>query len=189
MHDIFELIKMAISGAGKFRVNGKLKELGRILKEQYHYEADELVNYVYQYYRESGVARKMEGKNFPTFMTYVTYYSLKNLEKKLRREKELIQEDFNSNGHEIRGAYSQYLIENTSDGNDPESLLYAKEMWETLVAFVGEDLAQIVIGKKTRKEKAEELGVDYKHFCRQFSKKLMEFEDFFKQEGYEIKKN
>jgi hypothetical protein len=119
-----------------------------------------------------------------TFMTHYANNILKNKIKKYKRlnRKWISFPDDYEDTFDQKWRYSLLYLEriDLSEGlverNTPEDFYLAKELYGKMKNFLGKENAEVLTGKKTRKEEAERRGLNYQTYRKQLYRQTLEFQ-------------
>jgi hypothetical protein len=121
-----------------------------------------------------------------TFMTHYANLSLLNIIKKHNRlnsnNKTVSLPEDNEDTFDQKRRYSLSYLEKIdfSDGlverKSPEDLYLAKELYEKMEEFFGENDLEVLQGVRTRSEEAERKGIDYETYRKKLYRRRLDFQ-------------
>ncbi len=183
----YKNLEWALFSKGKLEINWSIQRKVRYLTELYNIDPEDLLHNIF----ETFVSKKHYEKFNPakgklsTFMAHYTNLSLLNIIKKYNR--------LNSNNKSIslpvdyedtfsqKWRYSLSHLERIdfSDGlferKSPEDLYLAKELYEKMEKFFGEEDFEVLQGVKTRREEARRKGIDYETYRKRLYRSRLDF--------------
>ena len=186
--EAYKNLEWALLSKGKYEINGSIKRKVRYLTELYNIDPEDLLHDIFETFVSKKHYEKFspaEGK-LSTFMTHYANLSLLNIIKKQNRlnskNKNISFPDDCEDTFSQKWRYSLSHLEKIdfSDGlvekKSPEDLYFAKELYEKMAEFFGEENAEVLIGTRTRKEEAERKGVNYQTYRKQLYRQTLEFQ-------------
>ncbi len=185
--EAYKNLEWALFGKGKFGINGSIQRKVKYLTELYNIDPEDLLHDIF----EKFVSKKHYEKFSPakgklsTFMTHYVNLSLLNIIKKHNRlnsnNKNIslpddYEDTFNqkwrySLSHLERIEFSDGLVEKKS----PEELYLAKELYEKMKEFFGEDEFEVLLGDRTRRQEASRIGIGYENYRKRFYRRRLDF--------------
>lgn len=206
---VYDAIKSAMSGNGKFWVNKSIKRLKNCLKEEFRYEHqsfDDLTVDFTNFAMTNHVVKKYEHDkgSFQGYMNTVIENYLKNELKRLRNERSLMFQGKFARQVDMNSIVSQYdleltnFIEDVVPGTDimdnPENKVIGDELVDLLHDVFGEESTYLLVynGKlnqsegaaRTINEKTGQYGISREHFNRKYREKISELEYRLEDGGY-----
>jgi len=184
--EAYKNLEWALFSKGKFRINGSIQWKIRYLSELHNIDREDLLHDIFEEFISKEIyekAVKASGK-LSTFMTHYANNILKNKIKKYKRfnRKRISLTDNYEDTFDQKWRYSLLYLERIelSEGlverNTPEDLYLAKELYEKMKNSLGKENAEVLIGKRTRKEEAERRGVNYQTYRKQLYRQTLEFQ-------------
>jgi len=185
--EAYKNLEWALFSKGKFEINGSIKRKVRYLTELYNIDPEDLLHDIFETFvskKHCEKFRPAEGR-LSTFMTHYANLSLLNIIKKHNRlnsknknislpddcEDTFSQKWRYSLSHLERFDFSDGLVEKKS----PEELYLAKELYEKMEEFFGEDDLEVLQGDRTRREEAIRLGIEYNTYRKRFYRRRLDF--------------
>lgn len=184
--EAYKNLEWALFSKGKLEINGSIQRKVRYLTQLYNIDPEDLLHDIF----ETFVSKKHYEKFSPaegqlsTFMTHYANLSLLNIIKKYNRlnsnNKKVSLADDCEDTFSQKWRYSLSHLEkfDFSDGlvekKSPEDLYLAKELYEKMEDFFGEDI-EVIQGGRTRKEEASRIGIDYDTYRKRLYRKRLDF--------------
>ena len=185
--DAYKNLEWALFSKGKLDINGSIQRKVRYLTELYNIDPEDLLHDIFETFVSKKHYEKFNPANgkLSTFMTHYANLSLLNLIKKHKRlnsnnKKVSLPEDYEdtfsqkwrySISHLERIDFSDGLVEKKS----PEDLYLAKELYEKIKNFFGEDDFEVLQGVRTRREEARRKGIDYETYRKRLYRSRLDF--------------
>ena len=184
--EAYKNLEWALFSKGKYGINGSIQRKIRYLSELHNISREDLLHDIF----ETFVSKKHYEKFNPaigklsTFMTHYANLSLLNIIKKYRRfnRKRISLTHNYEDTFDQKWRYSLLYLERIelSEGlverDTPEDWYFAKELYHKMKVFFGEENAEVLIGKRTRKEEAERRGLNYQTYRKQLYRQTLEFQ-------------
>jgi len=186
--DAYKNLEWALFSKGKLEINGSIQRKVRYLTELYNIDPEDLLHDIFETFVSKKHYEKFspaEGK-LSTFMTHYANLSLLNIIKKYNRlnsnNKSIsLPEDYEEDTFSQKWRYSLSHLEKIdfSDGlvekKSPEDLYLAKELYEKMEKFFGEDNLEVLQGGRTRMEEASRIGINYETYRKRLYRRRLDF--------------
>jgi len=184
--EAYKNLEWALFSKGKFGINGSIQRKVKYLSELHNIEREDLLHDIFEeFYSKEKYEKAMRvSGQLSTFMTHYANNILKNKIKKYKRlnRKWISFPDDYEDTFDQKWRYSLFYLERIelSEGlverNTPEDLYFAKELYEKMKNFLGKENAEVLTGKRTRKEEAERRGLNYQTYRKQLYRQTLEFQ-------------
>jgi len=186
--EAYKSLEWALFSKGNFEINRSIRRKVRYLSELYDISREDLLHDIFVEFMSKEISKKAMSANgkLSTFMTHYANLSLLNIIKKYNHmnsnNKNVPLPDDYEDTFSQKWRYSISYLEKIdfSEGlverKTPENLYLAKELYEKMKNFLGKENAEVLIGKRTRKEEAEHRGVNYQTYRKQLYRQTLEFQ-------------
>lgn len=186
--EAYKNLEWALFSKGKFGINRSIRRKVSYLAELYGISSEDLLHDIFETFVSKEIYKKAMSANgkLSTFMTHYANLSLLNIIKKCNRlnsnNKNVSLPDDYEDTFSQKWRYSLLYLERIelSEGlverNTPEDFYLAKELYEKMKDFLGKENAEVLIGKRTRKEEAERRGLNYQTYRKQLYRQTLEFQ-------------
>ena len=184
--EAYKNLEWALFSKGKFGINRSIQWKVRYLSEFHNLDREDLLHDIFEEFVSKEIYEKAmrSSGQLSTFMAYYANNILKNKIKKdahLNRKRISLTDNYEDT-FDQKWRYSLLylerieLSENLVERNTPEDFYLAKELYEKMKNFLGKETAEVLIGKRTRKEEAERRGINYQTYRKQLYRQTIEFQ-------------
>lgn len=185
--EAYKYLEWALFSKGKLEINGSIQRKMRYLMELYNIEPEDLLHDIFTTFMVKKHYEKFNPANgkLSTFMTHYANLSLLNIIKKHNRlisnnKKVSLPDDYEDTFSQ-KWRYSLSYLEKIDfpeglvERKTPENLYLAKELYEKLEEFFGEDNFEIFQGDRNRREEASRKGIGYETYRKRLYRKRLDF--------------